>query len=63
VPKSLLIEQRAGERVIAGLAERGHLVDVQPAWSLGRMSAVSRSGGFLYAGANARGMQGYAAGR
>jgi gamma-glutamyltranspeptidase/glutathione hydrolase len=63
VPKSLLIEDRAGERVIAELAERGHLVDVQPAWSLGRMSAVSRSGGFLYAGANARGMQGYAAGR
>jgi gamma-glutamyltranspeptidase / glutathione hydrolase len=63
VPKSLLIEDRAGERVIAGLAERGHLVDVQPAWSLGRMSAVSRSAGFLYAGANARGMQGYAAGR
>ena len=63
VPKSLLIEDRAGERVIAGLAERGHLVDVQPAWSLGRMSAVSRSGGLLYAGANARGMQGYAAGR
>jgi gamma-glutamyltranspeptidase/glutathione hydrolase len=63
VPKSLLIEDRAGEQVIAGLAERGHLVEVQPAWSLGRMSAVSRSGGFLYAGANARGMQGYAAGR
>jgi gamma-glutamyltranspeptidase/glutathione hydrolase len=63
VPKSLLIEDRAGERVIAGLTERGHLVDVQPAWSLGRMSAVARSGGFLHAAANARGMQGYAAGR
>ena len=32
-------------------------------WSLGRVSAVGRSGGFLYAGANPRGMQGYAAGR
>ncbi len=35
----------------------------QGPWSLGRVSAVSRSGGFLYAGANPRGMQGYAAGR
>ena len=62
-PKSLLIEDRAGEQVIAGLTERGHLVDVRPGWSLGRMCAVSRSGGFLHAAANARGMQGYAAGR
>jgi gamma-glutamyltranspeptidase / glutathione hydrolase len=36
---------------------------VRPPWSLGRMSAVARSGGFLYAGANPRGMQGYAVGR
>ena len=63
VPRSLSIEDRAGPRVIAGLTERGHLVDVQPAWSLGRMSAVARSGGFLYAGATARGMLGYANGR
>ncbi len=28
-----------------------------------RISAVARSGGFLYAAANPRGMQGYAAGR
>jgi len=62
-PGSLAIEERAGEGVIAELARRGHAVAVQPAWSLGRMSAVSRSGGFLHAGANARGMQGYATGR
>ena len=34
-----------------------------PPWSLGRVSAVARDGGFLYAGANPRGMQGYAVGR
>ncbi len=62
-PRSLAIEDRAGDRVIAQLRERGHEVSVQPAWSLGRLSAVSRSGGFLHAAANPRGMQGYAVGR
>jgi len=46
-----------------GLRQRGHDVEVRPPWSLGRISAVSRDGGFLYAAANPRGMQGYAAGR
>jgi gamma-glutamyltranspeptidase/glutathione hydrolase len=63
VPLSLSVESRVGEEVIAELRERGHEVDVRGPWSLGRVSAVSRSGGFLYAGANPRGMQGYAAGR
>jgi gamma-glutamyltranspeptidase / glutathione hydrolase len=62
-PRSLMIESRAGEEVIAGLRARGHDVDVRPPWSLGRISAVARSRGFLYAAANPRGMQGYAAGR
>jgi gamma-glutamyltranspeptidase/glutathione hydrolase len=62
-PRSLAIESRAGEKVVAGLRARGHEVSVQPPWSLGRLSAVSRSAGMLYAAANARGMQGYAAGR
>jgi gamma-glutamyltranspeptidase / glutathione hydrolase len=62
-PRSLAIESRAGADVIAALRARGHQVDVRPPWSLGRISAVARSGGFLYAGANPRGMQGYAAGR
>ena len=35
----------------------------QPPWSLGRISAVARRNGLLYAAANARGMQGYAVGR
>jgi gamma-glutamyltranspeptidase/glutathione hydrolase len=38
-------------------------VHVQPPWSLGRISAVARRNGLLYAAANARGMQGYAVGR
>ncbi|MFZ0048395.1 MAG: gamma-glutamyltransferase family protein [Streptosporangiaceae bacterium] len=62
-PRSLAIEARAGEDVIAGLRARGHDVSVRAPWSLGRLSAVSRSGGMLYAAANPRGMQGYAAGR
>ena len=63
VPRSLSVEARAGEQVIAELRRRGHQVEVTPPWSLGRVSAVARDGGFLYAGANPRGMQGYAAGR
>ncbi len=62
-PRSLAIESRAGEGVIEALRARGHQVDVRPPWSLGRISAVARSGGFMYAAANPRGMQGYAAGR
>ena len=48
-----------------GLTERGHLPIVSGAWSLGRLSAVSRdpATGVLRAGANPRAMQGYAAGR
>ena len=63
VPRSLAAEARLGEPVLAELRRRGHEVTVMPPWSLGRISAVARSGGFLYAGANARGMQGYAVGR
>ena len=63
LPRSLAIESRAGNEVVAALRARGHEVSVRPPWSLGRMSAVARSGGFLYAAANPRGMQGYAVGR
>ena len=63
LPRSLAVEARAGERVVAELRRRGHQVRVMPPWSLGRVSAVARAGGFLYAGANPRGMQGYAVGR
>jgi gamma-glutamyltranspeptidase / glutathione hydrolase len=62
-PLALDVEERAGQHVIARLGELGHQVHVRPPWSLGRVSAVARSDGFLYAAANARGMQGYAVGR
>jgi gamma-glutamyltranspeptidase / glutathione hydrolase len=62
-PRSVDVEERVGQRVVDGLRERGHEVTVRPPWSLGRISAVGTSGGFLYAGANPRGMRGYAAGR
>jgi gamma-glutamyltranspeptidase / glutathione hydrolase len=62
-PRSLSAELRVSEPVLADLRGRGHEVSVTPSWSLGRVSAVARDRGFLYAGANARGMQGYAVGR
>jgi gamma-glutamyltranspeptidase/glutathione hydrolase len=62
-PRSLSVEARVGERVTGELRSRGHRVDVRPPWSLGRVSAVARRDGQLYAAANARGMQGYAVGR
>jgi gamma-glutamyltranspeptidase / glutathione hydrolase len=62
-PRVLDIESRASAAVIEELRRRGHLVNVRPAWSLGRVSAVARRNGVLYAAANPRGMQGYAVGR
>jgi gamma-glutamyltranspeptidase/glutathione hydrolase len=62
-PLGVDVEERAGAGVIARLGELGHRVTVRPPWSLGRVSAVARDGGFLYAAANPRGMQGYAVGR
>jgi gamma-glutamyltranspeptidase/glutathione hydrolase len=63
-PRSLALEARWGEEVADDLRRRGHDVEVTDPWSLGRVSAVSRrADGTLRAGANPRGMQGYAAGR
>jgi gamma-glutamyltranspeptidase/glutathione hydrolase len=62
-PAAVDLEERAGPEVIEGLRARGHAVTVAAPWSLGRVSAVARDGGMLYAAANARGMQGYAVGR
>ena len=59
-PRSLFVEERFGEQTIAELRARGHDVTVTPAWSLGRVSAVSREGRELRAAAEPRGMQGYA---
>ncbi len=62
-PRVLDVESRVGAPVIEELRHRGHLVNVRTAWSLGRVSAVARRDGVLYAAANPRGMQGYAVGR
>ncbi|GGM57541.1 gamma-glutamyltranspeptidase [Longimycelium tulufanense] len=64
-PAQMWVESRLGEATIAELRKRGHEVHDAGPWSLGRLSAVSRDpdSGLLRAGANARGMQGYAVGR
>jgi len=62
-PRVLDVESRVSPAVIEELRRRGHLINVRPAWSLGRVSAVARRNGVLYAAASPRGMQGYAAGR
>src|ERR1019366_630127 len=62
-PLRLDVEERVGSAVVDELRQRGHAVHVQPPWSLGRISAVARHRGMLYAAANPRGMQGYAVGR
>jgi gamma-glutamyltranspeptidase/glutathione hydrolase len=62
--RHVTVEERAGRQTVDGLAARGHDVEVAPPWSLGRVSAVGRDAdGQLKAGANPRGMQGYAVGR
>jgi gamma-glutamyltranspeptidase / glutathione hydrolase len=63
-PRSLTLEARFGARTVSDLERRGHEVTLAPSWSLGRVSAIAREpDGLLKAGANARGMQGYAVGR
>ncbi|HEY7692744.1 MAG TPA: gamma-glutamyltransferase family protein [Gaiellaceae bacterium] len=62
-PGSLALEARWGGEVADELRRRGHDVTVTEPWSLGRVTAVAREKGQLKAGANPRGMQGYAAGR
>jgi gamma-glutamyltranspeptidase/glutathione hydrolase len=62
--RSVTVEERLGEDAIADLRRRGHEVEVSGPWTLGRVSAVAREeDGLLKAGANPRGMQGYAVGR
>lgn len=65
VPGGAVVEARLGEKVIAGLEARGHVVTTAGGWTLGRLSSVGRDpeSGVLSAAANPRGMQGYAAGR
>ena len=64
-PGEIHVEARVPEATRAELARRGHRVVVADPWSLGRLSAARHdpATGLLYAGANPRGMQGYAVGR
>ncbi len=62
-PGVLVVENRVPKTTIENLRERGHIVEVGPDWSEGRLTAASRVGVRRRAAANPRGMQGYAAGR
>jgi gamma-glutamyltranspeptidase/glutathione hydrolase len=64
-PGSVTVESRIGDFAIAELRRRGHEVTVGEPWSEGRLCSVARDPetGILSAGANPRGMQGYAVGR
>src|SRR6478609_4440566 len=53
--KALTVEGRLPEATVRDLRERGHVVEVAPDWSQGRLSAISRApDGLLRAGANPR---------
>ena len=64
-PGEVVAEDRLGAGVLGDLERRGHRITRAGPWSLGRLSAVARDPdtGLLRAGANPRGMQGYAVGR
>ena len=62
-PGVLVMESRVPAESRQELEKRGHVVEIGPAWSEGRLTAASRDGRRRKAAANPRGMQGYAAGR
>jgi gamma-glutamyltranspeptidase / glutathione hydrolase len=62
-PGVLVTESRLPAESRKELEKRGHVVEVGPGWSEGRLTAASRDGRRRKAAANPRGMQGYAAGR
>ena len=63
-PGKLVIEGRFDPAVLADLKARGHDATMGEAWSEGRLSGARlEPDGQMYAGANPRGMQGYAIGR
>lgn len=63
VPGRLVLESRFADATLQDLDRRGHLVEATDPWSEGRLSAVKQHNGMIRAGANPRGMQGYAVGR
>ena len=62
-PGKLVLEGRFSAAVAEELARRGHAVSIGEDWSEGRLSAADVVDGVMHAGANPRGMQGYAVGR
>ncbi|MGH7040674.1 MAG: gamma-glutamyltransferase family protein [Acetobacteraceae bacterium] len=62
-PGKLVIEGRFPDAVLAELLARGHRAEKGEEWSEGRLSAARIEAGQFRAGANPRGMQGYAVGR
>ncbi|MBV9736082.1 MAG: gamma-glutamyltransferase family protein [Acidisphaera sp.] len=63
-PGKLVLEGRFPRSVLDALLARGHHAEMGEEWSEGRLSGARREDdGQLYAGANPRGMQGYAVGR
>jgi gamma-glutamyltranspeptidase / glutathione hydrolase len=63
-PGRVHVEGRCPPNVVHELRRRGHEVEVEDDWALGRISAVARGPeGTLRGAANPRGMQGYAVGR
>lgn len=62
-PGVLQIEKRVPRETRDELERRGHILEVEPEWSEGRLTAASKDGKRRRAAANPRGMQGYAAGR
>jgi gamma-glutamyltranspeptidase/glutathione hydrolase len=63
MPGRLVVEGRFDPSTVSNLEARGHRVEVGEDWSEGRLTAASQEDGLLKAGANPRGMQGYAVGR
>jgi len=62
-PGVLVVEGRVPKKAVDELKRRGHIVEVGPDWSEGRLTAAAREGQRRRTAANPRGMQGYAAGR
>jgi gamma-glutamyltranspeptidase / glutathione hydrolase len=63
-PGKVVIEGRFDPEVLAELKARGHDASMNEPWSEGRLSGARlEADGQMFAGANPRGMQGYAIGR
>ncbi len=63
-PGKLVLEGRYVPKVLAELTARGHVAEMGGEWSEGRLTGARlEADGQIFAGANPRGMQGYAVGR